>query len=74
MRLYAAKDEIMLMSAEACGAKALELDIKADECRHAGAADLYRTLADQWRFLRIEAIAEAAVVAKGRHIHPASRV
>ena len=48
----------MMMSAANCAAKAVEMDGKADECFSIEAADLYRTLAAEWRHLRAEAIAQ----------------
>ncbi len=50
---------MLLMSAEQYAAKAVEMDDKADVCLSAEAADLYRTLASEWRKLQTVAIAEA---------------
>ncbi len=49
-----------MMSAEACGAKAVEMDRLAGECFSAETADMYRSLADEWRCLRVEALAHEA--------------
>jgi hypothetical protein len=48
-----------MMSAEACGVKAAELDGKAGECFSAEAADSYRTMAGEWRLLQAQSIAQA---------------
>jgi hypothetical protein len=53
-----------MMRADEYGAKAVEMDGKADECFSIEAADMYRALAAEWRLLQVEAIARAASAAK----------
>jgi len=52
---------IVKMSAEACGARAKQMDDRADLCFSEEAGDMYREVADQWRHLRAEAIEQDAL-------------
>jgi len=46
------------MKADEYGAKAVEMDGKADQCFSIEAAEMYRALAAEWRYLQAQAIAQ----------------
>ena len=52
-----------MMSADEYGARAVEMDGKADQCFSIEAADMYRELAAEWRDLQAQAFAQEAFAA-----------
>jgi len=52
------------MKADEYDAKAVEMDGKADQCFSIEAAEMYRALAAEWRYLQAQAIAQEAFAAQ----------
>jgi hypothetical protein len=55
-----------MISAKDCAAKAAEMDDKANECFSAESADQFRIMADAWRQLQEQVVAQDAWAAKNQ--------